>query len=103
MLKALQARIKQEQAGVKSGAGIGKQIAKLQQQIEQAEASIIANKTRERLEELKLEEEQVKEMLENLDIEDSISALEYEITNLAQNLNRLQNEKRRRANMKADK
>ena len=101
--KALQARIKQEQAGVKSGAGIGKQIAKLQQQIEQAEASIIANKTRERLEELKLEEEQVKEMLENLDIEDSISALEYEITNLAQNLNRLQNEKRRRANMKADK
>ena len=43
-----------------------------------------------------------KEMLANLDIDDTISALEYEISNLAQNLSKLQNEKRRLANIKAN-
>ena len=100
--KELQARIKQEQAGVKSGTGLDKQIAKLQQQIEQAENAIATNRTKERLRELKSEEELTKEMLANLDIDDTISALEYEISNLAQNLSKLQNEKRRLANIKAN-
>ena len=100
--KELQAKIKQVQAGVKSGSGLDKQIAKLKQQIEQAEDAIIANRTKERLQELKSEEELTKEMLANLDIDDTISALEYEISNLSQNLSKLQNEKRRLANIKAN-
>lgn len=100
--KELQAQIKQAQTGASSGANIDKQITKLQQQIEQAETAIAKNNTREKLEELKTEEETTKDMLANLNIDDTISALEYEISNMAQNLSKLQNEKRRLANLSAE-
>ncbi len=99
--KELQAKIKQEQAIVKSGAGLEKQIAKLREQIKQSEDAIEVNKTKEKLKELKHELELMQEMLDNLDIDDTISALENEIINLAQNLSKLQNEKRRLANIEA--
>ncbi len=100
--KELQAQIKQAKSAAGSGANLDKQITKLQQQIEQAEANILKNNTREKLEELKTEEQTTKDMLANLNIDDTISALEYEISNMAQNLSKLQNEKRRLANLSAE-